>query len=54
MNGISSLLEQAWEIGRHLFSSQELMAALSQPEYMIAAFVVLNLIVFTETGVFHQ
>jgi membrane-associated protein len=45
-----SLWDQACEIVRHLFNSQELMATLSQPGYVIAAFLVLNLIVFTETG----
>lgn len=32
------------------FDTKRLMRILSQPEYAIAAFVVLNLIVFTETG----
>jgi membrane-associated protein len=34
----------------NLFNSEELMRILGQPEYMIAAYVVLNVIVFTETG----
>jgi membrane-associated protein len=37
-------------VARHLFNSHELMAVLSQPQFMIAAFIVLNLIVFVETG----
>jgi membrane-associated protein len=50
MEPLSSLFEQVQEVCRHLFSSQELIATLGRPEYTIAAFVVLNLVVFTETG----
>jgi membrane protein DedA with SNARE-associated domain len=32
------------------FNTTKLMATLSRPEYAIAAFVILNVIVFTETG----
>jgi membrane-associated protein len=38
------------QVVQNLFNSQELMHVLGQREYTIAAFVVLNLIVFTETG----
>jgi len=38
------------EVCRNLFNSHELMHILGQPQYMIAAFVILSLIVFTETG----
>lgn len=34
----------------HLFDSRGLMRILSQPEYTLAAFLALNLIVFVETG----
>jgi membrane-associated protein len=34
----------------NLFNSRELMRTLAQPQYTVAAFVVLNLIVFVETG----
>ena len=47
---VTRLFEQAWEICRHLFNSQLLMTTLSRPEYMIASFIVLNLVVFAETG----
>jgi membrane-associated protein len=38
------------EVFRNLFHSHELMNTLGKPEYAVLAFVVLNLIVFTETG----
>ena len=47
---IATIWQQAWDICSHLFSSRELMATLGKPEYTLAAFVVLNLVVFTETG----
>src|SRR2546423_5676237 len=39
-----------WQVVPHLFDSHGLMVVLGQPEYTAAAFVALNLIVFTETG----
>jgi membrane-associated protein len=50
MEEVSSFFAKVQEVCRHLFSSQELVATLGRPEYTIAAFVVLNLVVFTETG----
>src|SRR5437016_8717302 len=50
MDQLSSLFDKGVDICRHLFSSRELLEALGRPEYMVAAFIVLNLIVFTETG----
>lgn len=50
MDELSSLLDKAVDICRHLFSSRELLEALGRPEYMVAAFIVLSLVVFTETG----
>jgi membrane-associated protein len=38
------------EVFRNLFNSHELMATLAKPEYAIASFAILSLIVFTETG----
>lgn len=38
------------QVFRNLFDSHALLQILAQPEYAIAAFVMLNLIVFTETG----
>jgi membrane-associated protein len=47
MNG---LIGQLQDILAVLFDSQRLIATLGQPEYTVAAFIALNLIVFTETG----
>ncbi|MCS7046877.1 MAG: VTT domain-containing protein [Gemmataceae bacterium] len=38
------------EVCANLFNSRALMATLGRPQYMVLAFLVLNLIVFTETG----
>jgi membrane-associated protein len=38
------------QVIQNLFKSQELMKTLAQPEFTIAAFIALNVIVFTETG----
>jgi membrane-associated protein len=40
------------QVVTNLFNSRALMAVLRQPEYTILSFVALNLIVFTETGLF--
>jgi membrane-associated protein len=39
-----------WQVLTNLFNSRALMVTLGQPEYAAAAFLVLNLIVFVETG----
>jgi membrane-associated protein len=39
-----------WQVITSLFDSKALMKTLGQPEYVVAAFVVLNVIVFVETG----
>ena len=44
------LFSQIRDVFLNLFNSQALMATLAQPEIMLAAFVALNIIVFTETG----
>jgi membrane-associated protein len=50
MEQLTSLYQQIAAVCRHLFSSQELMEILSRPDFTVAAFVALNLIVFIETG----
>jgi membrane-associated protein len=47
---MGELFQQIQDVFINLFNSQALMATLSQPEITVAAFVALNLIVFTETG----
>lgn len=62
-NGVTGFVEEAvtpeapadfWgflaQVGANLFNSSALMATLSQPRFTVAAFVVLNAIVFIETG----
>ena len=39
-----------WAVIKNLFNSRELMKVLGKPQYTLAAFIALNLIVFTETG----
>ncbi|MGF1579774.1 MAG: VTT domain-containing protein [Gemmataceae bacterium] len=41
-----------WDVLKQLFTlnTQGLMKVLSRPQYLIAAFITLNLIIFTETG----
>jgi membrane-associated protein len=47
---MDDFISKVQEIVRHLFSMQELTETLKQPGFTFAAFVVLNLVVFTETG----
>jgi membrane-associated protein len=47
---MTELLQQLRDVFANLFNSPELMKVLARPEMMVAAFVALNLIVFTETG----
>lgn len=47
---MEQLFTQVYEIFLNLFNSQALMAVLTRPEFMVAAFVALNVIIFTETG----
>lgn len=62
-DGVSGFVEEAaapeapadfWgflaQVGANLFNSRALMATLSQPRFTVAALVVLNAIVFIETG----
>lgn len=47
---MAELFQQLQDVFANLFNSPELMKVLARPEMMVAAFVALNLIVFTETG----
>ena len=47
---MAELLRQIQEVFLNLFNSQALMATLAKPELTVAAFIALNLVVFTETG----
>src|SRR5262245_24478654 len=47
---MAELFEQMRELGLVLFNSQELMRVLSRPDFLVATFLMLNLIVVTETG----
>ena len=44
------LFRQIQEVFLNLFNSQALMATLAKPEMTVAAFIVLNLVIFIETG----
>jgi membrane-associated protein len=52
MDSFSALLVKIEEICRHLFNSQELMAVLGRADVTLAAFLVINLVIFVETGLF--
>jgi membrane-associated protein len=52
MPDLSSLLQHCQEIIGHLFNSRELLDILGRPDFTIASFLVLNLVIFTETGLF--
>ena len=47
---MEQLLTQIQDVFLNLFNSQALMATLAKPEIMLAAFIALNIIIFTETG----
>jgi membrane-associated protein len=47
---MNELLDFFGEVFRNLFNSPALMETLGKPEFAIASFIILNLIVFTETG----
>jgi len=52
MPDLSTLLDHAQEITRHLFNSRQLLEVLGRPDFTIASFFVLNAVIFTETGLF--
>src|SRR5262245_53603473 len=47
---MAELFQQLQEVFANLFNSKALMEVLARPEMTVAAFVALNLVVFTETG----
>jgi membrane-associated protein len=47
---LATLWQQMQAILATLFNSREFLETLGRPEFTVAAFIVLNLIVFTETG----
>ncbi len=47
---MSDLIDQLMLLASVLFNTQALMETLSRPEFLLATFVMLNLIIFTETG----
>lgn len=47
---MGELFLQVQDVFRNLFNTPELMKVLGKPEMTLAAFVALNLIIFTETG----
>ncbi len=47
---MAELFRQIQEVVLNLFNSQALMATLAKPEMTVAAFIVLNLVIFIETG----
>jgi membrane-associated protein len=47
---MAELLQQLRDVFANLFNSHELMAVLARPEMTVAAFIVLNLVIFIETG----
>lgn len=47
---MGAFFDQLKQVALVLFNSQALMETLSRPDFLVATFVMLNLIVFTETG----
>jgi membrane-associated protein len=47
---MEDLLSQIQQLAMVLFNSEQLMAILSRPDFVLAGFILLNLIVFTESG----
>src|SRR5262245_46155044 len=47
---MGEFFEQLKQLALVLFNTQALMETLSRPDYLVATFVMLNLIIFTETG----
>lgn len=48
----SQVIDILSEVFRNLLDTPALMSTLGKPELMVAAFIALNIIVFTETGLF--
>ncbi|MCX7701745.1 MAG: VTT domain-containing protein [Gemmataceae bacterium] len=47
---MGEFFDQLVQLASVLFNTQALMETLSRPEFLLATFVMLNLIIFTETG----
>jgi membrane-associated protein len=47
---MAELFQQIQEVSLNLFNSQALMATLAKPQMTLAALIVLNLVIFVETG----
>src|SRR5438094_3730104 len=47
---MAEFFDKVWQLALAVFNTQALMEMLSRPDFLVAAFVVLNLIIFTETG----
>ena len=50
MHDAWSLWEKVFVLCGKLFSSQALMEALADPSFLVAAFIVVTLVIFVETG----
>jgi membrane-associated protein len=50
MDDVSNLFAKVVEVCRNLFNSQALMSTLADPSFTVAAFVVVTLVIFVETG----
>jgi membrane-associated protein len=50
MDDLTSLCGNVWTVCQHLFNTEELRKVLADPNMLVATFVVLTLIIFTETG----
>ena len=50
MHDAWSLWEKVFVLCAKLFSSQALMEALADPSFLVAAFIVVTLVIFVETG----
>src|SRR5207244_9315345 len=49
---MGELFDQLKQLALVLFNSQALMETLSRPDFLVATFVMLNLVIFAETGFF--
>lgn len=50
MHDVVTLLDKVVELSGKLFSSQALMETLADPSFTVAAFIVVTLVIFAETG----
>jgi len=47
---MAEFFDKVWQLALAVFNTQALMEMLSRPDFLVAAFVALTLIIFTETG----